>query len=318
MKFFLTGGTGLVGSNFIRVASERYKHNVFAALNQSKLEAQPNLTMAKIDLLDADAVLDSVRSEACDAIIHMAFYNDFLGAYRNREASWALMVSATENLVNAAKACNIPMLFVSTDWVFDGTQSPAKESTPPYAINLYGSLKLIGETVTRQYERGIVARIAGVYGVNWASGGRELSQNAGFGNIPNLVVDKLSKHELAEIWMQETNLNLCATPSLASDCCDMMIQLLEHNASGIFHCVGAEHISRTDYARATANAFGLDSSLIRTIPVDVTNPESFHGIPIPKDSSLDGTHTAGILGKPLRPLDEGLRIFKRQLELGEL
>lgn len=182
MNFSLTGGTGLVGSNFIRVATKKYKHSVFATLNKSTLKTRPALTMDQIDLLNADQVLKTVKTQKPDAIVHMAFYNDLLGAYKNREASWAFMVNATENLVNAARACDIPVVFVSTDWVFDGTQGAAKENTPPHPINLYGSLKLVGETVTRQYKRGIVARITGIYGVNWASGGRALTQNAGFGS----------------------------------------------------------------------------------------------------------------------------------------
>lgn len=307
-----------MGSNFIRVATERYGYEVFAALNQSKLEPRANLSMAKVNLLDASEVLNAVKAQKPDAIVHMAFFNDLNKAYKERNPAWALMVSATENLCNAAKALDIPIVFVSTDWVFDGTQGPATEQTPPNPINLYGALKLVGETVIRQYEKGIVARIAGVFGINWASGGRALTQNAGFGNIPNLTAEKLAAGEEVAIWMQERDLNLYGTPTLASDCSDMMIHLASQNLNGVFHCVGANHVSRTEYAHVTAEVFSLNPELIQTCPVNKNDPESLHGIPIPIDSRLDGNYTANVLGRPLLALRDGLTQFKKQLETGAL
>ncbi|MEZ4607426.1 MAG: hypothetical protein R2865_11685 [Deinococcales bacterium] len=54
-----------------------------------------------------------------------------------------------------------------------------------------------------------------VYGLNWESGGRELKQNLGFGNIPNITVEHLTQDRSLGIWMEGGTLNLRATPSLA-------------------------------------------------------------------------------------------------------
>ena len=142
MKIFLTGATGFVGSNFLRVALERHGLKVFAALNKAELMPRAGLTTSKVNLTDRDMVLASVREINPDAIVHMAFFNDLTLAYQNRKAAWQVMVDATEYLLEAAKDLNIPFIFVSTDWVFDGTQGPADESTPPNPVNYYGLMKV--------------------------------------------------------------------------------------------------------------------------------------------------------------------------------
>lgn len=318
MTFFLTGGAGLVGSNFIRVATERDDHEVFAALHQNNLKPRQGLGMERLELTDADAVLSMVRQIKPDAIVHMAFFNDLAKAYELREAAFDVMVNATRHLRDAAEALAIPLLFVSTDWVFDGTQAVAHEHAPPNPVNLYGVNKVIGETLVTEYEKGIVARIAGVYGVNWERGGRALTQNLGFGNLPNMTVAQLSEGKPFRVWMTGQKLNLRATPSLASDCCDRMIRLIEREAHGIFHCVGGDHVNRLEYARASARAFDLEPDLIESAPVDPQASDLPAHVAIPEDTRVDGGYTSSVIGRPPMSLDEGLHTFRGQLEQGVL
>ena len=103
MKIFLTGATGFVGSNFLRVALERHGLKVFAALNKAELTPRDGLTTAKVNLIDREVVLASVREVKPDAIVHMAFFNDLTLAYQNRKAAWQVMVDATEYLLKRCK-----------------------------------------------------------------------------------------------------------------------------------------------------------------------------------------------------------------------
>ena len=318
MNLYLTGATGLVGSNFLRVATELYGHSIFAALNRSTLEPKPHLSMAKVELTKRDEVLASVKQIAPEAIVHMAFFNDLRLAYEQKETAWQVMVDSTKYLLEAAKRLDIPLLFVSSDWVFDGSQGIAREATPPNPLNYYGVLKVVAETLVCSYKKGIVARIAGVYGVNWAQGGRVLSQNLGFGNIPLLTLEKLRCGERFGVWMYGNALNLKATPSLASDASEMMLKLLEKNAQGLFHCVGADHVDRLEYARASARAFNLNPDLIEAISVDPDAMDLPAHAGIPADTRLDAKLTSQTLARPLLSLEKGLRIFRKQLETGEL
>jgi dTDP-4-dehydrorhamnose reductase len=317
MTIYLTGGTGFVGSNFLRVALERHRYKVFAALNHQELKARPNLSMAKVTLVDRDAVRASVQQVKPDAIVHMAFFNDLSKAYQDRKAAWAVMVDATQYLLEAAQTLDIPFVFVSTDWVFDGTQGPADESTPPNPVNYYGVMKVAAEMQVTQYSKGAVARIAGVFGLHWEQENWIALQNTGFGHLPVTTVQALQKGEPFDLWMQGENLNRLATPTLATDACEMMINIIQQNATGIFHCCGAEGLSRREVAERTAKAFGLDASLIREAGINAHQPMGWQGIPIPVDTRLDGTYTAQTLNHKQLSFDESLAKLKVQLK-GEI
>lgn len=318
MNIYLTGSTGFVGSNFLRVALERHNASVFAALNKAQLKPRPNLTMANVNLVDRDAVKASVQEVKPDAIVHMAFFNDLTLAYQDRKAAWRVMVDATKYLLESAQALNIPFVFVSTDWVFDGTQGIADETTPPNPINYYGVMKVVAETLVQQYSKGAVARIAGVFGLHWEQENWTALQNTGFGNLPVATVQALQEGQAFDLWMQGEHLNRYATPTLATDACEMMLKIIEQNVAGIFHCCGAEGLSRQEVVQRTAKAFNLDASLIREAGINAHQPMGWQGIPIPSDTRLDGTHTAKILNHQQLTFEESLAKLKIQMETGAL
>jgi dTDP-4-dehydrorhamnose reductase len=318
MKIYLTGGTGFVGSNFLRVGLGQHDTEVFAALNKASLKPRANLTMRSVNLISRDDVLNSVREVKPDAIVHMAFFNDLTRAYQDRKAAWQVMVDATKYLLEAARELNIPFVFVSTDWVFDGTQGPADETTPPNPINYYGVMKVVAETLVTEYAKGAVARVAGVFGLHWEQQNWVALQNTGFGHLPVATVQALQKGERFDLWMQGEHLNRFATPTLATDACEMMLKIIKQNATDIFHCCGAEGLSRQEVVHRTAKMFGFDSSLIREAGINAHQPMGWQGIPIPSDTRLDGSHTAKVLNHKLLSFDESLAKLKTQMETGKV
>jgi dTDP-4-dehydrorhamnose reductase len=314
VTLYLTGGAGFVGSNMVRLALTR-GHTLFVPVNKTPLQARSGLSTATIDLTDQQAVMDSVEAVQPYAIVHMAFFNDLPQAYEQRHAAWQVMVEATRYLLDAAKTHQIPFIFVSTDWVFDGTQAPANETTPPNPINLYGVLKLVGETLTGQYAKGAVARIAGVFGPHWERQNWQALQNTGFGHLPMAVLQTLQQGKFFDLWTHGGALNRVATPTLASDACEMMLKIIDQQASGIFHCCGAEGLTRQEVAYRTADAFGLDAGLIREVTIDVTQRMGWQGVPVPEDTRLDAGSTASQLGHHCLSFEESLSRLK--VELGE-
>src|SRR4051795_2477227 len=156
MRVYLTGSSGFVGSNIARVFATHGAELVTPGHED-------------VDLTDGGLVMRSVAATHPDAIVHTAIWNDFAGLTRERRRAWDSYVGATRNVVDAANAVGAHVVLVSTDWVFDGTQAPASEATPPNPINPYGFLKAQSElVVSLRGERGTVARIAGVQGVHWA------------------------------------------------------------------------------------------------------------------------------------------------------
>jgi len=303
----VTGGSGFVGAHVVRV---------FDA-HGAELAAPRH---AELDVTNAQAVRDGVVAFEPDAIVHCAILNDFRALYADRRAGWGAYVGATRTLVDAANDAGARMLLVSTDWVFDGTQSLATEQTPPNPVNLYGFLKAASElVVTERAYRGSIARLAAVQG--GANGGAGAAargdgagrtgdgaappreQDAGFGYFVAALVQALRNGERFGVW-ESDSINMVATPTLATDAAELMWRILERDLDGVFHCCGGEAVDRRTLAMRAAQIFGLDPTLL---DLRVKPPEGAVLGVIPYDTSLDAGRTAAALDVEPPDLTEMLR-----------
>jgi len=298
LRVYLTGASGFVGSNIVRVFDAHGAELV-----------RPG--HADVDVTDGAAVARSVAAAAPDAIVHAAIWNDPPALLRDRRRAWGSYVGATRNLVDAANAAGAHLVLVSTDWVFDGTQGSATEDEPPNPINPYGFLKAACElVVTERADRGTVARIAGVQGVHWERPTLPRSQDAGFGYLVASLVDALREGHRFTVW-DDRRLNTLATPTLATDAAELIWRALKLGATGILHCAGGEHADRVGLARRAVAAFGLHEELLDVGPPD---PAALGDAPVPFDTRLDATATAAALGAELPDLDTMLGRLRAQLE----
>ena len=272
MRVWLSGGSGFVGGHLKDAFDD-----VLAPSH------------AEVDVTDAEAVRRSVDAYEPDVIVHAAILNE---PARLEREGWAAYVGATRNLV----ATGAHVILVSTDWVFDGT-GVSDEATPPNPINLYGMLKAASEHVVDT-----VARISAVQGASDAP----RSQDAGFGYFVASIVRALRAGERFTVWEGE-DINMVATPTLASDAAALIRRIAESGHRGIFHCCGGQSVDRRTLAQRTVEVFGLDGDLLDFGPPP---PQPW---PIPYDTSLDATATAARLGVELPDVDEQLRRLERSL-----
>ena len=275
MRAWISGGSGFVGSHLVRAFDD-----VCAPSH------------AEVDVTDADAVRRSIEAYAPDAVVHAAILNDFSRLERD---GWAGYVGATRNVVEAAGDAH--MVLVSTDWVFS---APAREDTPPNPINLYGMLKAASELVVG--ERGAIARISAVQGTSDAP----RDQDAGFGYFVAALVRTLRAGRRFTVW-EGPDINMVATPTLASDAAELIARIAAGGHTGIFHCCGSESVDRRTLAERTVAAFDLDPDLLDFGPA----PEQ--PWPVPYDTSLDATATAAALGVELPDVDTQLRRLERSM-----
>ncbi len=314
MKLFVTGGTGFVGSNIIKVAIERHDASVVTTSHSYSGDGSETFSIVPVDMTDGPQLRDAVMSARPDAIVHAAILADFNLMYADRSLAWKSYVESTQTLVTAANELDARMVLVSTDWVFDGAQPGATEDTPPNPINLYGVLKVIGETiVTASARNGAVARVAGVNGTHWLRDDYVPEQNPGLGHFVGAVVRSLRAGEPFPVWTGP--LNMAGTPSLASESAEMIMRIIEKDRRGVFHCTGRDAVDRMGLAVATAEAFDLDTGLITIGPGDLS---STGPAPIPLDTSLDATATGELLDYELPGLDRLLEIFRHEVDHNEL
>ncbi|MGD8517624.1 MAG: sugar nucleotide-binding protein [Anaerolineae bacterium] len=312
MKIYITGGSGLVGSNVLKVAVEGYQARVFATMHHWQPRAPTAYEYGVVDVNDRDQVLESVRAFEPEAIVHCAALLDLALLYDQRELGWQVFVESTRYLTEAANEVGAKMILLSSDWVFDGTQTMADETTPPNPINYYGVLKVVGETLlSAMGHNWAVARIAGVNGVHWARPELPLTQNAGFGNLAPAAAITLRAGQPFTVWQGAVNMR--GTPTLASEIGEMVLRIIEKDCCGIFHCCGAESATRLELVRATAEVFGLDQDLIQVGAPDPVDPASLTGIPVPTDTSLSQSYTTQQLGYTPSGLHEALERLRQQM-----
>ena len=277
MRVWISGGSGFVGSHLVRAFDD-----VCAP------------THAEVDVCDPDAVGRSIAAYRPDAIVHAAILNDFTRLERD---GWRAYVGATRNVVAAAGDAHV--VLVSTDWVF--SHGPASEDTPPNPINLYGVLKAASELVP-----GVdaVARLSAVQGASDAP----RSQDAGFGYFIAALVRALRAGETYTVW-EGGNINMVATPTLATDAAELIRRIVDGGHTGVFHCCGGEAVDRRTLALRTVEAFGLDAGLLAFGPP----PEP--PFPIPYDTRLDARATAAVLGVELPSLDDQLLAMTEEVQV---
>jgi len=183
MKVLLTGASGMVGSCVAQVFSS--KHEIISLS-----------TSMGIDLTHNEMVDEYLQKNTPDAIVHLAakanvdecekdkkidtnyigelveknfdvleYTNNNHEAWRGKSTSFAINVIGTYNIAKIASKKNIPFIYISTDFVFDGTKDSYSEDDEPNPTSWYGMTKLLGETVAKGiYSKSITTRISYPYG----------------------------------------------------------------------------------------------------------------------------------------------------------
>ncbi len=308
MRLWVTGGTGFVGSNIVHVGLSRGAE-VMTTIHRFHPPEPLDYQTDPVDITDPTAVRASIERFRPDVVVHCAILNDFSRLYADRRAGWDSYVGATGSCASAAADVGAAFVVVSSDWVFDGTQTGADEATPPNPINLYGVLKLASE-LTALERGGAVARISGVNGVHRARPDSPRDQDPGFGYFVASMVDALRRGDTFTVW-ESPDINMIATPSLASECAELILRIGERRLDGIFHCCGADATERMELARLACDVLDLDSGLLRSSPPAA---ESMPDVPIPYDTSLTSPRSSGLLDHQPTPVRDLLEQFRREYD----
>lgn len=315
MRLYVTGGTGLVGSNIIRLARQQ-NIEIIASQYGPQPEWTVDYELDPLDLADHNAIKASIRKYKPDAVIHSAAIVDQIFMDTKRELSWSIMVDGTRVLAEACREVGARLVFVSSDWVFDGRAPIVDETSPPFPVNFYGVMKVASERELSAMD-GLnfgVGRLAGVYGLNYSAPSL-LRKDNGLGfDFANFVIHRLAQGLPAPVWTGP-KVNDEANPTLASDGADMLLRLAKHDQNGIFHCFGSETINRLELAYQIATAFNADPSLIASIPTDPEVLDIHRHIGIPFRTRAQTDITASALGRTAYNVQEGLHAFKQEWDI---
>lgn len=289
MRVLVTGGTGLLGYHLLSHLVSR-GHEVYATFHRSQPPPLEGVEWVPIDLEDprgAETCLSRVKPEV---VVHTAAYTDVDGCETNRALAHRVNYLATSWLAGAAASAGAFLVYVSTDYVFDGERGLYREDDIPAPVNFYGLTKLLGEVAvaSRLRESALIVRVSGLFGFS----------PTGKKNFGLIALESLARGSAVNAFSDQY-LSPTYVPFLAQ----RLVRAVERGVSGVLHLAG-ERASRVDFALMIAEAAGADKALVRPVPMGSAKLVARR----PRDSSLD-TSKASSLGLAMPPLRECVEHF---------
>jgi len=286
MKILITGGSGLLGGKVAELAQARgdevfsgYAHNA------------PGFGKAvKFDLLDGPAISETIMSIKPEVIIHGAALTDVDRCEREMDLAYKMNVEGTRIVSEASKKAGSFLIYISTDYIFDGSRGRYKEGDDPHPLNYYGLTKLMGE----EFCDGCIARSSVLYGSRPASGKV---------NFALWIINNLKSNLPINVFTDQF-----ITPTLNSNLAAMVLEAGERQLDGTYNLAGASRISRYKFARTVARMLNLDLSLISPCRME----DMKWAAKRPRDSSLDTSKAAKTLKEKPLSTEQAMQRLKRE------
>ncbi len=270
MKIVVTGANGQLG----REIAGRYGDQ-----HQLVLTDVDNL-----DITDYEAVREFLTAIKPAAVIHCAAYTNVDGAESDREGAFRVNAAGTRNLAAGCRDLAARMVYISTDYVFDGeTDRPYRENDVPHPLNVYGTTKLQGENFVREIApRHYILRTAWLYG-------------EGKNFVRTML--KLARERDS---LQVVN-DQIGTPTYTKDLATAIFKLLAADAYGTYHASNNGAASWYDFAVKIFELAGVKTPVAPVPTAAFPRPARR-----PKYSVLENYRLAGTVGDPMRPWEEAL------------
>ena len=294
MKLLITGASGLLGSRLGKLAIDA-GHEVYATYNSHQVTGTHTRSL---DILDKEAVDKCLTETSPNVVIHTASLTDVDLCEEKPDLAMHVNEVGTRNIAQACRQVKSFLVYLSTDYVFDGQSGDYSEGDEPNPINTYGRSKLAGERhVALQCQDYCTARTSVVFG--WGRIYRH--------NFATWVHEKLGAGQQVEVVTDQY-----ASPTLNTHLARMLIEVAEHRIHGILHLAGSTRISRYEFAVMLAKQFGFTENLLTPVKADVTRWRARR----PLDSSLDVSRAQKILTNKPTTLEEELSEFAKESHLG--
>lgn len=294
MRVVVTGGSGLLGRQVVRVAASRHVvvAMYFGTSRETVMADQPTVQWLRVDLRDQQAMETCFNDLRPDVVIHCAAMADVDRCTQDPDGARIMNVRMVEDLVDIANRQAVHVIGISTDSVFNGERSWYAEEDAPEPLSTYAKTKLAGESVVLdRAQRGLVVR-TNFFG--WTLPGQRM-------NLATWIVQALRAGETITGFT-----DVYFSPLFVTDAAEYIVRLAEAKTTGLLHLAGRTRCSKYDFACRLAQAFGLNQSRIRA--GSMTEGATFTARR-PRDTSLSTARAAAVFGCALPTIDEGIEKF---------
>ena len=212
------------------------------------LPASRRINSISGDITSNESLTEVFRKLKPDAIIHTAALTDVDLCEKEPKKAHSVNVEGTRNLVLLCESKEIPMIYISTDYIFDGIKGNYVENDTPNPVNIYGKTKLEGERVVKEMDSGVWAIIRTSFLFNAASPNYDFISYVFHGLLEKKTVQYDHFH-----LMKPTPCSCLGPPTE---------RILSQGLRGIYHICGRDVLSPYDLARKCAGISGFDPSSI--------------------------------------------------------
>lgn len=235
MKLLVTGVKGQLG------------HDIVNECKEKNIEAV-GVDIEEMDITDAKKVAEVIKEGNYDAVIHCAAWTAVDKAEDEVELCTKVNVDGTRNIANICKELDIPMMYFSTDYVFDGQgETEWKEYDERDPLNVYGQTKYEGELIVETLPKHFIVRIAWVFGVN--------------GNNFIKTMLRLGKERGAVCVVDDQ----IGSPTYTYDLSKLVVDMIQTDKYGIYHATNEGLCSWYEFA---CEIFKQADMSVEVTPVD--------------------------------------------------
>lgn len=235
MKLLVTGVKGQLGYD---VVNEAYKKGIQAV----------GVDIDEMDITNAEQVDQVIKSGSYDAVVHCAAWTAVDKAEDMPDVCRKVNAEGTQNIAKVCKELDIPMMYFSTDYVFDGQGTePWKEYDERHPLNVYGQTKYEGEMAVEALKKHFIIRIAWVFGKN--------------GNNFIKTMLRIGK-EKGEVSVVDDQIG---SPTYTYDLAKLVVDMIQSDKCGIYHATNEGLCSWYDFACEIFKQAGM---AVKVNPVD--------------------------------------------------
>lgn len=302
MKVLVTGVAGQLGYDVVNELSDRGYEVVgsdlateYAGINAESI--LPKMTYVSMDITDSTSVDNIISDAAPDAVIHCAAWTavDLAEDEDKQETVNKVNAVGTHNIATACKKIDAKMLYISTDYVFNGKGTqPWKPDCKDYSpLNVYGKTKLDGElAVANTVDKFFVVRIAWVFGLNGK-------------NFIKTMLNVGKKYDTVKVVSDQIG-----TPTYTLDLSRLLVDMIETDKYGYYHATNeGGYISWYDF---TCEIFKQASLSTKVLPV-TTEEYGLSKAARPFNSRLDKSKLVEMGFKPLPIWQDALARYLKEI-----
>ena len=274
----VTGVTGQLGHDIVSNLSGKGYHLL-------------SPTHAELDITDERNVEKYLYSNKPDLIIHCAAWTNVDLAEDEEQKCRIVNVDGTNNLAKYCKKMDVPMMYFSTDYVFNGVgERPWRIDDETNPQNVYGTSKRDGELIVRQLNKYYIIRISWVFGINGK-------------NFVKTMIDLSKKRSELTVVSDQIG-----SPTYTADLAELVSSIIETDRYGTYHACNQGYCSWYDFAKKIFEYIGSDTVVK---PIDSDSWPS--KVKRPKNSRLDTSSLTANGFDQLPPWEDALKDFIDQM-----